>query len=140
MSTENSSESNQFESSHPQEQGTTTDLQGPLPTQALTTEPDSNLQFVNPHTLISRQTPREMSSSKLKKLRKKLHQQGFDSQQPIEVADVDGKLIIVDGHHRTAVAKQLKIKSVPIRRQKVSSSQEELLLLQAAEAQNYQQY
>jgi hypothetical protein len=48
----------------------------------------------DPKELISRQTKREMTPNKVKKLRKKISKNGFDRNQPIEVIDVNGKLII----------------------------------------------
>ncbi|MBD2773023.1 ParB N-terminal domain-containing protein [Iningainema tapete] len=102
------------------------------------TQPD--VEFVNPNTLISRQTPSEMSGSKVKRLRKKIRERGFDAAQPIEVANIDGKLIILDGHHRVVAARQLRLTIVAIRRREVSQEQAEQLLLEAAEAQIYRSY
>jgi len=130
LSTENSQEPNLSETSHP--------VESTQPLGTSQTQPD--VELVNPNILISRQTPSEMSGSKVKRLRKKIHEKGFDPEQPIEVADVDGKLIILDGHHRVAAARQLRLKSVPIRRMKVSPAQEDQLLLSAAEAEKYRQY
>jgi ParB-like chromosome segregation protein Spo0J len=69
----------------------------------------SDVEFVSPNTLISRQTPSEMSSSKFKRLQKKIRERGFDAEQPIEVACIDGKLIMLDGHHRVVAARQLRL-------------------------------
>ncbi len=99
-----------------------------------------NVKFVNPHNLISRQIPIEMSGSKIKRLRKKMNEIGFNPEYPIEIAEVDSKLIIIDGHHRVIAAKQAKINLVPIILKQVSSSQAEQLLIQVAEAFIYQKY
>lgn len=80
-----------------------------------------------------------MSGSKIKRLRKNIRDKGFATEKPIEVANVDGKLIILDGHHRAAAARQLRLKTVPIKQQKVSLAQEQQLLHEAAEAAIYRQ-
>lgn len=108
--------------------------------QSQTSQNQPNFEFVNPNSLISRQTPNEMSGSKVKRLKKNIREKGFDIEQPIEVADVDGKLIILDGHHRASAARQLGLKRVSIKRQKVPIDQEEQLLREAAEAEIYRQY
>lgn len=38
--------------------------------------------------------------NEVKKLRRDMRERGYDSSKPIEAADVDNKLIIIDGHHR----------------------------------------
>ncbi len=76
--------------------------------------------MINPEILIPRQGPDEMSSSPIKRLQKNLQKTGFDATQPIKVAEIDGKFIIIDGHHRTAAAIKAKIKHVPITRLKVT--------------------
>lgn len=101
-------------------------------------QPD--IEFVNPNTLLSRQTPNEISGSKVKKLRKKIREKGFDILKPVDVANIDGKLIILDGHHRVRAAGQLRLKAIPIKRQTVSQKQAEQLLYEAAEAALYRSY
>lgn len=73
-------------------------------------------------------------------MKKKIREQGFDPEQPIEVADIDGKLIILDGHHRASAARQLRLQLVPIKRIEVTPDQEQKLLLEAAEADKYRRY
>lgn len=110
MSTEHSTDPNCSESSHPSEDETIPEPKIVDPTQqyeAQATQPE--VEFVNPNTLISRQMQSEMTGSKIKKLVKKISQQGFNSENPIEVADVNGRLIILDGHHRVVAAKRLKL-------------------------------
>lgn len=63
-----------------------------------------------------------------------MQQNGFDPEQPIDIADVDGRKIILDGHHRTAAARQAGLKEVPIRARSVTSEQADQLLREAAEA------
>lgn len=133
MTTENHQEPNSIESFSPVEGDTTSDQESIERTSYL------NIEFVNPKILISRQTPSEMSGSKVKRLRKKIREKGFDSGKPINVANVDGKLIILDGHHRVAAARQLRLKTVPIMRREVSPNQADQLLQEAVEAQIYRQ-
>ena len=91
----------------------------------------------NSKNLISRQGPLEMTGNKVKKYRKKLkednNQIGKDY-PPIDVADVDGKRIIIDGHHRTESAVREGVKEVPIKINDVSKTQAEQLLRDAAHA------
>ena len=113
LPTENSQDPNNSETSNCLESETTPEQNCVEPTQQPGSEPTQpGVELINPHTLISRQTPSEMSGSKIKRLRKKISEKGFDPEQPIEVADVDGRLIILDGHHRGAAARQLGIKRV----------------------------
>ena len=133
MSTEKSQEPNSSEISTPAESET-----APAGDSVQRTQDD--VELVNPNRLISRQTPSEMSGSKIKRLKTKIREKGFDPEQPIEVVYIDGKLIILDGHHRTSVARQLRLKLVPIKRIEVTPAQEQQLLLEAAEAEKYRQY
>jgi filamentous hemagglutinin len=90
--------------------------------------------MINPEILIPRQGRSEMSSSQIKRLHKSMQKTGFDATYPIEIAEIDGKLIILDGHHRTAAAIKAKIKQVPITQLKVTVEHGHQLLQQAAEA------
>ena len=66
--------------------------------------------------LVSRQTRSEMTSGKVRKYSKTMKEQGgYGDFPPIEVAEIDGKMIIVDGHHRAAAAKAAGISKVPIK-------------------------
>ncbi|MBW4681852.1 MAG: ParB N-terminal domain-containing protein [Microcoleus vaginatus WJT46-NPBG5] len=132
MSIENSQEGNCF---NPLEEETAPAEQSVELNQQPTSEPaQSEVEFVNPKTLLSRQKRSEMSPSKIKKLKKKIRDTGFNLEHPIEVTDVDGRLIILDGHHRVAAAIKLAI-DVPITRQQLSLLQEKQLLDEVAEAQ-----
>jgi len=62
-----------------------------------------------------------------------MQQRGYDPNHPIDVADVDGRQIIVDGHHRARAAAQAGIKEVPVRVHSVISTQADQLLREAAE-------
>lgn len=103
------------------------------------TENKSDIKYVNPNILLSRQTPAEMSSSKIKRIKKNIKNNNFDDNKPILVANVKGKLIILDGHHRVKAVKELKLKQVPII-EPVSDDQGEQLLIEVAEAQIYNKY
>ncbi|PNG32119.1 type IV secretion protein Rhs [Pseudomonas protegens] len=69
---------------------------------------------VDPRNLNSRQTREEMSRNKVDKLSKKMRSEGFDENHPIDVAEVDGKLIIIDGHHRSQAAVRSRVEKVPV--------------------------
>jgi filamentous hemagglutinin len=85
-------------------------------------------------SLVSRQGPSEMTGSKVKKLTKDMKENGFDPAHPIEVAEVDGKKIILDGHHRAEAATRAGIKEVPVKTKSVTLEQADNLNREAAEA------
>ncbi|MBD2039799.1 ParB N-terminal domain-containing protein [Microcoleus sp. FACHB-672] len=135
MSIENSQEGNSSEISNPLEEETASDEKsGELTQQPASELAQSEVEFVNPKTLLSRQKPSEMTPNKIKMLQKKIRATGFNPEYPIEVTNVDGRLIILDGHHRVAAAIKLAI-DVPITRQQLSPLQEQQLLDEVAEAQ-----
>lgn len=94
----------------------------------------------DPKQLISRQTKTEMTPNNVERLRKKIRKHGFDLNQPIEVVDVKGKLIIRDGHHRTEAAIREKLSSVPVRIYKVTLEIEEQYVVAASEAEESRRY
>ncbi|WP_404462519.1 VENN motif pre-toxin domain-containing protein [Providencia rettgeri] len=59
---------------------------------------------VSPSTLIGRQDNTEMSGSQVKRLVKDMKANGFNKDEPIDVAVVNGKMIIIDGYHRAEAA------------------------------------
>ncbi len=63
-----------------------------------------------------------------------MRENGFDPDKPIEDADVDGKVIILDGHHRTQGAIGAGIREVPVNVNQVTREQADQLLKEAAEA------
>jgi ParB-like chromosome segregation protein Spo0J len=132
LSTENNQNPNYSETSNPIEEDKTLESESVEQTQ-------TQIEFVNPSILISRQTPSEMSGSKVKRLKKKMREIGFDNSKPIDVANIDDKWIILDGHHRCAAAKQLRLKTVAIVRREVSPLEAEKLLQEAAEVEIYRQ-
>jgi hypothetical protein len=89
---------------------------------------------VSPGELVSRQGPSEMTGSKVKRLTKDMKENGFDPNQPVEYATVDGRKIIVDGHHRTEAAKNAGIKEIPATEKQVSPEAASKLYDDAAEA------
>ena len=88
---------------------------------------------VDPSILISRQNKNEMSGSQVKRLVKDMKANGFDINEPVDVAIVNGKAIIIDGHHRAEAAKA-GIKDIPVRIHEVMKEQGDQLLREAAEA------
>ena len=95
---------------------------------------------VHPARLISRQTPAQMSNNRVNKLRKKIRKDGFDRQRPIELVEVDEKLIIKDGHHRAEAAIRERLTTVPVRIYKILPEEEIQYLIDAAEAKEYRKY
>lgn len=59
---------------------------------------------------------------------------GFDVNEPIDADIVNGKVIIIDGHHRAEAAAKAGIKGVPVRIHDVTTEQGDQLLREAAEA------
>ncbi|WP_368890344.1 VENN motif pre-toxin domain-containing protein [Morganella morganii] len=89
---------------------------------------------VSPGTLIGRQDNTEMSGSQVKRLVKDMKANGFNKDEPIDVAVVNGKMIIIDGHHRAEAARKAGIKDIPVRINTVTKEQGDQLLREAAEA------
>ena len=89
---------------------------------------------VSPSELVSRQGQSEMTGNKVKRLKKKMEQEGYDSDYPVEYAEVDGKKILIDGHHRTAAARKARIKEIPAAKKDVTPDEASQLLDDAAEA------
>ena len=59
---------------------------------------------------------------------------GFNPAHPIDIAIVDGRKIILDGHHRARAAGSAGITNVPVRSYDVTPERGRELLQQAAEA------
>jgi filamentous hemagglutinin len=89
---------------------------------------------VDPSILISRKNKNEMSGSQVKRLVKDMKTNGFDANEPVDVAIVNGKAIIIDGHHRAEEAAKAGIKNMPVRIHEVTKEQGDQLLREAAEA------
>uniref|UniRef100_UPI003850349E hemagglutinin repeat-containing protein n=1 Tax=Kosakonia cowanii TaxID=208223 RepID=UPI003850349E len=89
---------------------------------------------VNPSSLISRQNSNEMSGSQVKRIAKDMKANGYKIDEPVDVAIVNGKMIIIDGHHRAEAAKKAGIKDIPVRVHPVTKEQGDQLLREAAEA------
>jgi ParB-like nuclease domain len=49
------------------------------------------------------------------RLKKAMQRDGFDPSEPIDIAQIDGRNIIIDGHHRARAAGAAKIAEVPVR-------------------------
>ena len=88
---------------------------------------------VDPKSLIGRQGREEMSGSQVERLRKDMKANGYDNQHPIDAADVDGKLVILDGHHRAQAAAKAGIQEVPVNVHAVTPDQKSQLLQEVAE-------
>ncbi|WP_162130813.1 RHS repeat-associated core domain-containing protein, partial [Variovorax sp. CF313] len=90
----------------------------------------------NPQALISRQGPSEMTGNKVKRYTSAMKAQaGYGTFPPIEAADVgEGKLVIIDGHHRAEAAKKAGLKEVPVNLNTVSPEIAERLKDEAAMA------
>ncbi|WP_196493892.1 RHS repeat-associated core domain-containing protein, partial [Burkholderia stagnalis] len=72
--------------------------------------------MTNPRRLQSRQGPSEMTGNKVKRYASAMRAQGgFGTFPPIEAADVgEGKLVIIDGHHRAEAAMKAGVPEVPV--------------------------
>ena len=96
--------------------------------------PNSVLRKVPTRELKGRQRRSEFSGNNIKRLKRSMQRNGFDERFPIDIADVDGIKIIIDGHHRARAAGAAGIREVPVRVNLVTPEQAGLLLKQAAEA------
>ncbi|UOY94201.1 ParB/RepB/Spo0J family partition protein [Ectobacillus sp. JY-23] len=72
-------------------------------------------RFVNPFSLVGRQTKAEMSRKTVQKIAKDMKVNGYVG-PPIKVYKINGKNVIIDGHHRASAAKYAGITKVPIKR------------------------
>ncbi|MCX8713341.1 VENN motif pre-toxin domain-containing protein [Gilliamella sp. B3464] len=94
-----------------------------------------NVQEKPVGSLIGIQGKNEVSGSDIKRYAEDMKENGFDKSQPIDVVIIDGKMIIIDGHHRAAAAKLAGIKDVPVRINEVTSKEAaDEILIWAAEA------
>ncbi|MDX7987858.1 hypothetical protein FE392_11030 [Xenorhabdus sp. 12] len=75
-----------------------------------------------------------MSGSQIKRYVKDMKKNGYDIEYPVEVANVNGKMIIIDGHHRAESAVKAGLNKIPVRVINVTDEQGDNLLIQAAEA------
>jgi hypothetical protein len=88
----------------------------------------------NPRNLLSRQGPGEMSGNVVRRLARGMRANGFNPAHPIEVANVEGRLVILDGHHRAAAAIRAGITEVPVVVRPVSAARAAELRLQVIDA------
>jgi RHS repeat-associated protein len=88
----------------------------------------------DPKSLVSRQGPSEMTRNKIEKLAKDMKQNGFNPAHPIEVANINGEQVIIDGHHRAAAAIRAGIKEIPVTTTPVSPQRAAELAADAAAA------
>ncbi|GAW86333.1 hypothetical protein bplSymb_SCF02404P010 [Bathymodiolus platifrons methanotrophic gill symbiont] len=73
-------------------------------------------QQINPKNLIPTQTRNEISGSQVKRLTKDMKKNGFDQTKPVYVArNQNGRLEILDGHHRTEAARKAGLNKIPVR-------------------------
>ena len=96
--------------------------------------PDAGQPRVPVSDLQGRQLRSEFTASKIKRLKKLMQKNGFDENYPIDIAEVGGRKVIIDGHHRARAAGAAGIKDVPVRIYPVTPEQESKLLQEAAEA------
>jgi ParB-like chromosome segregation protein Spo0J len=59
---------------------------------------------------------------------------GYDLTKPIDIAEVDGVRIILDGHHRARAAGSAELQEVPVRVWEVTQETGTRLIMEAAEA------
>jgi filamentous hemagglutinin len=84
--------------------------------------------------LRGRQARREFTGSKIKRLKKNMQKNGFNEEYPIDIAEVGGRKVIIDGHHRARAVGAAGIKDVSVRIHPVTPEQGNTLLQEAAEA------
>ena len=87
-----------------------------------------------PSELFGRQTKNEFTGSNIRRIKKSIKKNGYDQSKPIDVVEVNGRKIIVDGHHRARAAGAAKVDQVPINIRKVDAATAARYEQQAAEA------
>ena len=70
----------------------------------------------------------------IKRMTKNMKQNGYNTDGPVDVAMVNGKMIIIDGHHRSEAARKAGIEDIPVSVHPVTKEQGDELLREAAEA------
>ena len=86
-------------------------------------------------TLKGRQLASEFTGNKIKRFRRQMQSQGgYGDFPPIKIAEIDGKKIIIDGHHRARAAGAAGIKHVPVEIIDLPPDVTRKFLQQAAEA------
>lgn len=75
-----------------------------------------------------------MTGSKVERFKKAMKTDGYGNFPPIDAANVEGRLIIIDGHHRAAAAARVGVREVPVNVRNVSAEEASQLMSEAAEA------
>ncbi|MDH0339726.1 ParB/RepB/Spo0J family partition protein [Metapseudomonas otitidis] len=88
----------------------------------------------DPKFLIGRQGREELSGSQIKRMAKDMKANGYDVSHPIDVANVEGEFIILDGRHRALAAVKAGIKDVPVNVHSVNKEQADQLMREVAES------
>lgn len=97
--------------------------------------PDAGQPMMVPVSeLKGRQMRSEYTGSKIKRLKRNMQKNGFDVNHPIDIAEIGGRKVIIDGHHRARAAGAAGINDVPVRIYHVTPEQGSVLLQEAAEA------
>jgi RHS repeat-associated protein len=73
-----------------------------------------NVDFMSPKDLVPTQSKSQLENSVVNKLAKDMKENGFDDEHPISTISVNGKNVILDGHHRVAAAIKANIKQIPV--------------------------
>ena len=87
--------------------------------------------------LRGRQLKPEYNGSEIRRLKKDMKKNGFNPEHPIEIAEIDGRKIIIDGHHRARAAGAAGIKKVPVVVKEVTPEQAIRYLREAAQAADF---
>lgn len=70
----------------------------------------------------------------MKRLTRDMKANGYKNDEPVDAAIVNGKIIIIDGHHRAEAASKAGVKDIPFRIHEVTKEQGDQLLREAAES------
>ena len=85
----------------------------------------------SPRSLLSRQGPDEMTGNMVKRFTSMMREKGYADFPPVDIVIVEGRRIIIDGHHRAAAAARAGIKEIPVRIHEVSPEVGQNYLIQA---------
>lgn len=92
------------------------------------------IKNINPKLLLSRQSKNEMTGSQVKRLIKDMKANGYNVNEPVDITLVNGKMIIIDGHHRAEAARKAGLENISARVIPVTKEQGDQLLREVAEA------
>ena len=86
--------------------------------------------LMNPRSMLSRQGPDEMTPFQINRMAKEMKQLGYGKFDPIDIAVIEGRRVIINGHRAVAAAK-VGLKEIPVNVFPVTPEQGQQFLIEA---------